>query len=321
MGGKGEAYTPDEVAALLKISKYTVYELIKRGDLSAFRVGNKVRVEPEALEAFKLKMKTDLPQPAAFADQKRGQAFRSSAMTEGVLRLAGSHDFIIEQLTRYVNKNEPSLLLQFSSIGSLEGLMMLYRGVTDMAAIHLYDPSTKEYNLPLIKRLFIYEPITVIRLAERIQGFIVAKNNPLKITSWEDLTRKDIVFVNRQKGSGTRFLLDCHLIERGIDPQEIKGYEHEEWSHIDTAALIAQGKADVTLGIQAAARKLGLSFIPVTRECFDLVLYWRDTNRQMLARFCDVLSSETFKASLSHLQGYHFDALGQIVFDNRLKRG
>jgi putative molybdopterin biosynthesis protein len=321
MSVKSGAYTPDEVAALLKISKHTVYELIKRGELSAFRVGNKMRIEPEELEAYKMRMKTDAPLKTAVSSMgQAGQAAHPVQMKEAVLRLAGSHDFIIEHLTRFMNESVPPVLLQSAYIGSLEGLMMLYRGATDIAAVHLYDPATKEYNLPMIKRLFIHEPITVIRLAERTQGFIVARDNPKQITSWQDLTRRDITFVNRQKGSGTRFLLDAHLVEQGILPHQINGYDHEEWSHTDTAARIAQGRADVALGIEAAARKLGLSFVPLARECFDLVLFWRDENREALTRFCDVIRSDPFKASLHHLEGYHFDGLGQIIYHNPPRR-
>ncbi|EGL84147.1 DNA binding domain protein, excisionase family [Caldalkalibacillus thermarum TA2.A1] len=317
MRKENRPYTPDEVAELLKISKHTVYELIKRGELAAFRVGNKMRIEPQDLEAYKRQTKVSALSSSTSYSTIESRNAIVPGYPSPALRLAGSHDFLIEHMTRFMNSTTPSLLLHSSYIGSLEGLMMLYRGATDIAAIHLIDPATKEYNLPFIHRLFIHEPITVMRLAARTQGFIVAKNNPKNISTWEDLQREDVTFVNRQKGSGTRFLLDAHLAERKIHPQSIKGYEHEEWSHFDTAARVARGSADVALGIEAAARKLDLSFIPVATEYFDLVIRWTDENKASLTRFCQMVRSAAFKTSLKQLEGYDDEELGNIIYETK----
>lgn len=315
-----EAYTPDEVAKLLKITKNTVYELIKRGDLTGFRVGNKVRVEPHDLQAYINSMKTmakvDNYKLDRSTSMRKSRDFTvSSQGASSFLRLSGSHDFLVEQITQYVNGASPSLLLQSTYIGSLEGLMMIHRGAADIATIHLMDPTTKEYNIPFIERLFIREPITIVRLATRNQGFIVANGNPKEIADWYDLLRNDVRFVNRQRGSGTRFLLDANLAERAIFPQQINGYEQEEWTHYATAASVARGSSDIALGIETAAQKVGLSFIPLATEAFDLVFKWTPENKEGLDRLYQLICAEEFRERLNDLQGYDCSQIGEIIYE------
>ncbi|XJZ26849.1 substrate-binding domain-containing protein [Bacillota bacterium Lsc_1132] len=301
-----KAYTPDEVATIFQISKHTVYELIKRGELQAFKVGNKMRIEQEEIDRFKESSKTSA--------KKRKQIQPDSLhKTSNPIRLAGSHDFLVEHFVKQASSaiQEP---IQPIFIGSLEGLIMLYRGQSDIAAIHLLDPSSQQYNLPFIQQLFIYESISVLRFAARDQGFIVAKENPKRIDDFPDLTRKDIKFVNRQKGSGTRFLLDSKLMANGIDPGDINGYEDEEWNHLETASYITRGIADVAFGIRSAASHLDLDFIPVAREYFDLVFRFTDENREALTALIHYLQSPEFKTSLTFLDGYDIRDLGTIIY-------
>ncbi|WP_071393640.1 substrate-binding domain-containing protein [Bacillus tuaregi] len=296
-----EIYTPDEVAQLFKISKHTVYELIKRGELRAFKVGNKMRIEQNEVNRYKQQMETA---PAA------------KSSTSHSIRLAGSHDFLVEHLVKYTARQGQGLSLQPTYVGSLEGLMMLYRNHCDVAAIHLLDPSSKEYNIPFIKQLFVHEPLTVMRFAAREQGFIVAQGNPKNIKSFHDLTRKDLVFVNRQKGSGTRYLLDYYLAEERINPQDIKGYENEEWTHLSTASLISGGRADVALGIQSATDNLPLDFIPIMKEQFDLVFRWTEQNQTALKQLIELLTRTSFKDSLQNTAGYDVSEFGTIIYEH-----
>lgn len=304
-----QTYTPDEVAKILKISKHTVYELVKRGDLTAFRVGNKMRIDAHDLAIYKQNMRY-----ISQSVSKNRLTMKVDQGSPSSLRIAGSHDFLIEHLTHFRDTTPSSYLLHTTYIGSLDGLMMLYQGKTDIAAMHLLDPVTKEYNLPYVQRFFIQEPITVLKLAVRKQGLIVAQNNPKNICFWEDLARKDVIFVNRQKGSGTRFLLDSELAKRRIRPQHIRGYEQEVWNHLDAAACVARGSADVALGIEAAAKKLNLSFIPLKTESFDLIFRWTKDNSKGLTSFCELLQSDRFKNSLQHLDGYDFSQLGHTIY-------
>ena len=299
------AYTPDEVAQIFQISKHTVYELIKRGELLAFKIGNKMRIEHTELERYKENMKA----PA----KKRTDALNVSSMSTAPIRLSGSHDFLVEHFAKQAG-SALNVQIQPSFIGSLEGLMMLYRGQCDIAAIHLLDPASQEYNLPFIHQLFVYEEITVVRFAARQQGFIVAKGNPKSILDFTDLSRKDIQFVNRQKGAGTRFLLDSMLSNLGINPNKINGYGNEEWNHLSAASYINRGMADVAFGIQSAASHLGLDFMPVTQEKFDLVFRFTAENKQNLIALIHYLQSECFKDSLTDLEGYSIQDLGKIIY-------
>ena len=300
-----QIYTPDEIAAMLKISKHTVYELIKRGDLSAFKVGNKMRIEEREFERYKASMSAN---PARTKDSKDLHT----------LQLAGSHDFLVEQLVKYIASEGTGLSITPSYIGSLEGLMMLYRGSADIAAVHLLDPSSQQYNLPFIRQLFVHEPITVMRLASREQGLIVAKGNPKNITGVKDLARSDVTIINRQKGAGTRFLLDSFLASEKLEPAAVTGYENEEWTHLGAGAHINRGTADAAFGIRCAASQLGLDFIPLTEEQFDLVFRWTPGNREALQHLTDLIQLTNFKDSIADLDGYDAEEFGKIIYGNHL---
>lgn len=301
-------YTPDEIAKMFKISKHTVYELIKRGELHAFKVGNKMRINPDEVERYKNNSLAYQTIPS--------NSVNSQPSLDTTIRLAGSHDFLVEHLNKYVSQNT-TLRIHPTFIGSLEGMMMIYRGTADVATVHLLDPTSKEYNVPFVKQLFIHERISVVSFASREQGFIVAKGNPKNITCFGDLTRKDVVFINRQKGSGTRFLFDASLAQKEIQPKNIKGYENEEWNHLATASQISRGSADVGFGIRSAAEQLGLDFIPVTEEQFDLVFRWTDENENELKSLYALICSEEFKGSIAKIPGYKLNGLGDIKYQTQ----
>lgn len=303
-----QIYTPDEIASMLKISKHTVYEMIKRGDLAAFKVGNKMRIEESEFARFKESM--------GAAPHKKHAEVQSTI--QQTLQLAGSHDFLVEQLVKYTASEGTGLSITPSYIGSLEGLMMLYRGSADIAAIHLLDPVSQEYNLPFIRQLFVHEPITVMRLASREQGLIVAKGNPKKISGIKDLIRNDVTIVNRQKGSGTRFLLDSFLAADGLQPSDVKGYETEEWNHLGAAAHVSRGTADAACGIRCAASQLGLDFIPLGKEQFDLVIRWTPENKKALRHLIDLIHYTNFKESIMELDGYDAEDFGKIIYGHHL---
>ncbi|MED4228840.1 helix-turn-helix transcriptional regulator [Neobacillus cucumis] len=300
-----KAYTPDEVAQIFQISKHTVYELIKRGQLQAFKIGNKMRIEHAELERYKESMKAP--------SKKMLHVPSLTNIVAAPIRLSGSHDFLVEHFAKQAG-SALNIQIQPSFIGSLEGLMMLYRGQCDIAAIHLLDPTSQEYNLPFIHQLFVYEDIAVMRFASREQGFIVAKDNPKRILDFPDLTKRDVQFINRQKGAGTRFLLDSMLFNYGINPSMINGYGRVEWTHLSAASHINRGIADVTFGIQSAASHLGLDFVPVAQEKFDLVFRFTAENKQNLLAIIHFLQSSSFRESLTDLDGYSIQDLGKMIY-------
>lgn len=302
MGGR--IFTAEEVAEILKISKHTVYELIKRGELPAYKVGNMMRIDERDFDAYKESMKT-------VQTKTKVQNLQKHTAT---IQLSGSHDFLVEHLIKYINQTSSTVIIQPTYIGSLEGLMMLYRGQADVAAIHLLDATSQQYNIPFIKQFFVLEPITVVRLAAREQGFIVRRDNPKNIVDWKDLTRNDVKVINRQKGSGTRMLLDSFLAKEGIHPRNINGYHDVEWNHLAMAAAVQRGGADVAFGIRSAAEQLGLDFVPKTKEQFDLVLRYTETNKQWLHSLMDHIQSDAFQSTTHQLSGYDVREMGKTIY-------
>jgi putative molybdopterin biosynthesis protein len=302
-----KVYTPDEVAQIFQISKHTVYELIKRGELKAFKIGNKMRIEQSELDRYKTEQQ-------APAQRQNTSSASKETIYSNSLKMAGSHDLLVEQLVKHALICPKPIQIQPTYIGSLEGLMMLYRGQCDIAAIHLLDPNSQEYNLPFINQLFVHEKISLIRFASREQGLIVAKGNPKKINTLTDLKKMDVRFVNRQKGSGTRFLFDSLLAQHEMTPVSISGYEKEEWNHLSAASHISRGAADVTFGIQAAANHLGLDFIPISKEQFDFVFKWTEQNQDALTTFLELLKQASLKKELNDNPGYDLQELGTTIY-------
>jgi putative molybdopterin biosynthesis protein len=177
----------------------------------------------------------------------------------------------------------------------------------------LLDPDTGEYNVKYIRQTLPGIPVKLIVLVERQQGLMVASGNPKQILSLQDLPREDVTYINRQSGAGTRVLLDFHLQQMGISPDSIRGYRHEEYTHLAVAASISSGRADCGLGIAAAAQALGLDFINLYQERYDLVIpqtYYQDV---LLKPLLELLADEDFKKTVANLAGYNIDRMGQVI--------
>lgn len=298
------SYTPDEVAKLLKILRFTVYEMIKRGDLSAYHIGRKVRVEAPDLENYIRNSKTlSAPSPAC----------ELPIPAQNDLILCGQ-DVILDILTRHLEKRLPNIRFLRNYIGSIDGLLALYRGTASAATTHLWDSDTDTYNLPYIRRLLPGHKTIVINLAYRVEGFYVADGNPKKITTWQDLTKPNIRFVNRERGSGARVLLDEKLHCLNIDHDTILGYDHEEMSHLAVASYIARGAADVGLGTEKTAMQVtSLDFIPLQKEQYDLVIRKKDAELIQFKALLAVLRSADFRNEVSGMGGYDLIHTGEIM--------
>ena len=190
------------------------------------------------------------------------ELLRSKQEIENTIVCIGSHDNALDLLANILKKRHPKYSLSSAHVGSMGGLIALKKGEAHMAGTHLLDEETGEYNVPFIKRLLGDKKIALINLVYREQGLLVPKGNPKNIKGFDDLTRSDIVFVNRQAGAGTRLLTDKCLKELGIDPHTVKGYEREEYTHMGVASAVLTGVADTGLAILASARALNLDFIP-----------------------------------------------------------
>jgi putative molybdopterin biosynthesis protein len=225
--------------------------------------------------------------------------------------IIGSHDITLDVLANEMRAADRGVRIASGNVGSLGGLMALQKGTAHVAGSHLLDPETGEYNIPYIKR-YLKMPVHVFNLAEREQGLIIRKGNPHKVSGIEDLVRGDLSFVNRQRGSGTRILLDYKLQEMGIDPSQIQGYDNEEYTHMNVAVAVLNGVADVGLGIMAAARALDLDFIPVLKEQYDLVIPSSLVNDSNIQLLISVARSEGFKERVKGLGGYNPERSGAL---------
>lgn len=238
------------------------------------------------------------------------EAKKSSRKKPVELRFSGSHDLVIELLTSHLGVLYQDMRITTSFVGSLSGLMALERREADIAGTHLIDTVTGEYNIPYIKKLFPNETVVVINLVQRMQGLMIAPRNPKHIVSILDLTRPDVTFVNRQKGSGTRVLLDAQLRKAGIKSASIKGYEREENTHVSVAAAVAQGHADAALGAQSAAFNARLDFIPMLKERYDLAILKENLVNPAVQRVIEVIRQESFHNMLASIPGYDLTDTG-----------
>lgn len=238
---------------------------------------------------------------------------RPPEAVERTIVAIGSHDLTLDLLASHIRQADPTLSLSSSNVGSLGGLLALKRGEAHLAGCHLLDEETGAYNLPYVRRILPHVPAVLIRLVRRDQGLIVPKGNPKQITRLEDLTREDVAFINRQKGAGTRILLDYKLKEMGIDPGAITGYPREEFTHLAVAAAVQAGLADVGLGIHAAAKALGLDFAPLLQEEYDLVIPTVFFESPLLTPLRTVLESAAFRREVAALGGYDTTEMGRLI--------
>jgi putative molybdopterin biosynthesis protein len=227
----------------------------------------------------------------------------------------GSHDIALDVLANHLKVKYPGAGLSSAHVGSLGGLLALQRGEAHLAGTHLLDEATGEYNVSYIQKHLPGHGAVLLNLAYREQGFITAPGNPDRITGFEDLAREGIRFVNRQRGAGTRVLLDYHLRLAGIRPEQVDGYGREEYTHMAVAAAVASGTAECGLGIRAAASALGLGFVPVAEERYDLCILKEYWDKPLVRRLLDVVDDPGFRAAVQALGGYDLRDCGRIMWE------
>ncbi|UGS34763.1 molybdopterin biosynthesis protein [Capillimicrobium parvum] len=256
--------------------------------------------------------------PAALEGHHAGEEveiglLRGVGEIDRTILAVGSHDLVLDLAASQIRAADPGATLASSNVGSLGGLVALRDGLCHVAGSHLLDPESGEYTLPYIDRVLTGRDIAVVRLVHREQGLIVAAGNPVGITGIEDLTRPGVRYVNRQRGAGTRVLLDHELCRRGIAPESLSGYTREEHTHLAVAAAIAADRVDAGLGVLAAARAFGLDFVPVTREPYDLVLAAETLDDPITAPLWPLLADPTFRSAVEALGGYGTEDMGRRI--------
>jgi excisionase family DNA binding protein len=302
-----EMLNTKEVAKYLGIHEKQVYALIKSKKIPSTRVTGKW-VFPRKLidEWIESNAKTGL-----------GQARQKSRRIEGGLLASGSNDPILDMLQTYMKKSYPEFYIFSANTGSTDGLKALNMGYTDIAWSHLFDPKSGEYNIPFLSNYLPNVKPVVVNLFHRDLGFVVAPKNPLRIRGFEDLTQKALKFINRQKGSGTRVLLDHHLKKLHISPSKINGYEREVYTHFEVGLSILSKEADVGIATVAVSKLLGLPFIPITQENFDMILDQSTFFEKGIQAFIEVLNSQDFRTRVERLGSYDFKNSGKVLYSRK----
>ncbi len=230
---------------------------------------------------------------------------------EGTIFVIGSHDPALELLASSILPEEHLPELRAIPVGSLNGLIALHQGFCQITGCHLYEPVSGTYNTSYVRHLFPGQPMEIITLAHRQQGLLIAPGNPQHIRGLEDLTRGDLVFINRRSGSGTRLWLDWRIRELGIDPAGMRSYSQEVNTHAEVSQSILSGEADLGLAVSAAARTSGLDFIPLFEERFDLVLAEPTLEDPLIAQLVDSICSARIRGRIAGLAGYRTTDTGK----------
>lgn len=296
-----EMLNTKEVASYLKINEKQVYRLIKEKRIPATRITGKWIFPKRLIDEWIIES----------ASQNIGKRVERELGDHIVVM--GSNDFTIELLSHELSRRFPEFSLSLSNVGSIGGLIALSRGNSHVASCHLLDPDTGEYNLPYLPRYLPEVETTVVNLIYRDLGLILRPGNPLGISGIKDLAWPQIRIINRQEGSGTRVLLDFELKRLGINPSSIDGYDKEVNTHSDVATAVLSGSADVGLGVLSAAKMLGLEFVHITKERYDLVIPEETFSSRPLTALLEVIRSREFGEKVEQMGGYDTSDSGKIM--------
>ncbi|MBI3177660.1 MAG: molybdopterin biosynthesis protein, partial [Chloroflexi bacterium] len=239
--------------------------------------------------------------------------YRAPGEIDRTLVAIGSHDLSLDLLGQFLAERSPGMRLASANVGSLGGLIALRRGEAHLAGTHLLDPDTGEYNVSYVRRYLPDTPTVLVALVGRKQGLLVQPGNPRRVQSLADLGREDVTFVNRQRGAGTRVLLDFELGKLGLIPESIRGYDREEYTHLAVAAAVASGVADCGLGIHSAAAALGLDFVPLFDERYELAIPQQFYESPLLQPLLALLHDEDYRAAVAQMPGYDVRGMGTVV--------
>jgi putative molybdopterin biosynthesis protein len=283
------------------------------GKMMAFPLSRGAGVITSLIEADGLIRIPSLKEGLDYREEAKAELLETLTKIKNNVIVTGSHDLILDVLKNELQENYSEFDIVSFNVGSLGGLMALKQNRTHLATSHLLDPQSGEYNFPYLKKILPEKELIVINLVYREQGIMIKKGNPKKIKGLDDLIRGDISFVNRQKGSGTRVLLDYLLKKKGIDASNIQGYFREEFTHLMVASTVNEESVDAGLGILSAAKAFNLDFIPIARERYDIIMpkeYYSDWKIQ---RLFNIIESKNFKRRVMELGGYDLSQSGRVI--------
>jgi len=265
-------------------------------------------VEADALVRIPL-----LKEGVDFGEEVEAELLEDLNRIKNNIIVTGSHDLVLDILRNELQEEFSDFNLVSFNVGSMGGLLALKQKRTHLATAHLLDPESGEYNFPYIKKILPQRELIVVNLTYREQGVMVKRGNPKNIKRIDDLVEKDIKFINRQKGSGTRVLLDYLLKKKSINPLDIQGYFKEEYTHLMVASAVAEGSVDAGLGILSAAEAFSLDFVPVAKERYDIIIPKEYHPSLKIQKLLTIIRSEKFRKKVLSLGGYDLSQSGKVI--------
>ena len=330
----GDALTAEEVAEMLRVSKNSVYRLAQSGELASYRVGRKLRFTLRDVEAYtRSGMRSQKgakasngpsphPRTAEASPSPSGNAHEGVSEIPSAFSLDSREPFVIagNDLSGDIIAHAlaaAGLPVSRAYVGSYTALVNLYAKQANAALVHLYDQRTNAYNVPSVQRIAPGMPVVVIRLLKRKQGFIVQAGNPKKLTTWGGLLREGMRLANRERGCGTRVLLDEKLLSLEARPEAIEGYDLECATGLEAATLVSKGCADVAIGIERLAKELpGLAFVPLQTEWLDIAVEKSRRTAPLVREIRKIAESKSFRDAIDAIEGYEAANTGAIVYES-----
>ncbi len=309
------ALTVEDVAGMLHVSKSGIYALIKSGGIGFYKVGRKIRFTDAHVRDYidssgKAARSPARIGPVALDEDSYFDLSPGRRSGEGFI-ICGQ-DLILDVLSNFMRLHGVMALRAY--IGSYDSLVSLYHGRVSVATAHLWDGIGDTYNIPYVRALLPGIRSVIVNVTYRMQGLYVARGNPKSIVSWRDFEREDVTMINREKGAGSRVLLDENLKLLGLYGSRIKGYDNETQSHLAVASAVGRGDADVAVGNEKIARQVeNVDFVPMKKERYDLVIKKEQLDTPEVTTMLTILRSEKFQNEFKSIGGYDVTDIGKLV--------
>ena len=306
---QNKSLSTQEVAQILHVSKSTIYDLIKKGEIHSYKIGRKVRFTQDDVDAYIARSRHEhSTRPVKNIDTH--STLLTPQQDEAPELIISGQDVVLDILANYLQQEGVHTARTY--LNSFEGLLSLYQDNIHVAACHLFDGF--DYNASFVRSLMPGIPAALVNISYRTQGFYVQKGNPKGIKGWSDLGREDISVLNRRCGSSARILMDTQLKRLGIPASRVKGYDKIMKSHLTMAAAIAAGEADLAIGTERISRQIeDLDFIPLLEERFDLVIKKGLMETEPVKKLVELLSDPSFRKEIEHFSGNDYRDLGKVI--------
>ena len=306
---QNKSLSTQEGADILHVSKSTIYDLIRRGEIHSYKIGRKVRFTQDDVDAYIARSRHEhSTRPVKNIDTH--STLLTPEKDERPELIISGQDVVLDILANYLQLEGVNTARTY--LNSFEGLLSLYQDNIHVAACHLFDGF--DYNTSFVRSLMPGIPAVLVNVSYRTQGFYVQKGNPKGIKGWSDLGRKDISVLNRRAGSSARILMDTQLKRLGIRASGVRGYDRVMKSHLTMAAAIAAGEADLAIGTERISRQIeDLDFIPLLEERFDFVIKKEMLETEAVQKLLKVLNMPEFRKEIAHFSGNDYRDLGKII--------